>query len=314
MKKEFFLAAAVAACATLPAARPHQRLVPVVFSNPGFEDGVAGWSLPKKAAHDGTVAHGGKGSVSLRVDDPKKDPCYVTRQVPVKPGARYLASCFVKTEDVRDVEGRMSSVGAGLIVEWADKDGKWCGGGEYACGVFGTTDWKKVECRSLMAHQRAAYAYIFLAVRGAGRAWFDDVTLVHDEVFADKLVPEDGATLADNAPFFTWRPHRGARRYTVELSRDPAFGEGTVRSYDAGGIAEFQLLEPLEPGEWYWRVLAKGLEDPQPWRFTQTAPVDRDCLPPRIVSRGARVCAADQPFAVRVKEKSPRDVSLVFKV
>ena len=293
--------------------RPHQRLVPVEFSNPGFEDGVAGWSLPKKAAHDGTVAHGGKGSVCLCVDDPKKDSCYVTRQVPVKAGARYRASCFVKTEDVRDVEGRMSSVGAGLIVEWADKDGKWCGGGEYACGVFGTKDWRKVACRSLMAHQHAAYAIIFLAVRGAGRAWFDDVTLVHDEVSADKFAPVDGATLADNAPFFTWRPHRGSRRYTVELSRDPAFGEGTVRSYDAGGIAEFQLLEPLEPGVWYWRLLAKGLEDPRPWRFTQTIPVDRDCLPPLIVSRGARVCAADQPFAVRMKEKNPREISVVFK-
>ena len=81
---------------------PRQRLVPVEFSNPGFEDGVAGWSLPPKAAHDAKVAHGGKGAVRLRVDDPKKDSCYVTRQVPVKPGARYRASCFVKTEDVRD--------------------------------------------------------------------------------------------------------------------------------------------------------------------------------------------------------------------
>ena len=294
--------------------RPRRRLVPVEFSNPGFEDGTTGWSLPKKAAHDGRVAHGGNGSVSLRVDDPKKDSCYVTRQIPVTAGARYLASCFVKAEDVRDVEGRMPSVGAGLIVEWADKDGKWCGGGEYACGVFGTKDWRRVECRNLLVPQRAAYALIFLAVRGAGRAWFDDVTLVHEEVSADKFSPEDGRVLADNAPFFTWRPHRGARRYTVELSRDPAFGDGAVRSYDAGGMAEFQLVEPLEPGTWYWRVLAKGLEDPQPWRFTQSVPADRDCLPPRIVSRGARVCAADQPFAVRVKECAPREMSLVFKV
>ena len=152
----------------------------------------------------------------------------------------------------------MPSVGAGLIVEWADEDGKWCGSGEYACGIYGTKDWRKVECRNLMANQRAAYAIFYLAVRGSGCAWFDDVTLVHDEVSADKFAPADGATLADNVPFFTWRPHRGARRYTVELSRDPAFGDGAVRSYDAGGIAEFQLVEPLEPGIWYWRVLASG--------------------------------------------------------
>ena len=32
-----------------------------------------------------------------------------------------------------------------------------------------------------MANQHAAYANFYLAVRGAGRAWFDDVTLIHGE-------------------------------------------------------------------------------------------------------------------------------------
>ncbi len=294
--------------------RPRRRLVPIEFSNPGFENGAEGWSLPPKAAPDGAVAHGGKCSMRLRVDDPNKDSYYVTRMIPVVPGGRYRASCFVKTEDVRDVEGRMSSVGAGMIVEWADKNGKWCSGaGEYACGTYGTKDWSRKECRNLKASPSAAYAIIYLAVRGVGKAWFDDVAFTHDEVSADKFSPEDGATMADNTPFFTWRPHLGARRYTVEFSRDPAFGKESVRSYDAGGIAEFQLTEPLEPGVWHWRVVSTGLEDPRPWRFTQTAPRDRDCLPPRIVSMGARVCAADQSFVVRVKESAPREIAIGFK-
>ena len=286
----------------------------VSFSNPGFEDGKDGWRLPSKAAIDEAVAHEGKKSVRLSVDDPMKDSFYVSRMIPVMPGGQYRASCFVKTEDVRRAPARLSTVGAGLIVEWADKDGKWlsAAGGEYACGLYGTNDWKKMECRKLKADQGAAYAIVYLALRGVGRAWFDDVTLERNDVFADKFEPADGAVMANNAPFFSWRPHLGTRRYTVELSLDPKFADGTVRSYDAGGLTRFQLKDALEPGQWYWRIVALGMDDPQPWSFRQTAPKDRDCLPPQIAARGARVCGRNEPFTVRVAENSSKPPELKF--
>ena len=102
--------------------------------NGGFEDGLAGWVGGASMALDEAVAHDGRRSVRLTVTDPKRDSVYVTQMVPVKGGAIYDASCFVKTEDVREAEGHKESVGAGLIVEWADVNKKWLTSGKHACG------------------------------------------------------------------------------------------------------------------------------------------------------------------------------------
>ena len=122
-------AAAFAAVADAPAVR-----------NAGFEEGLAGWNGGASMALDEAVAHDGRRSVCLTVADPKTDSVYVTQMVPVKGARIYKASCFVKTENVREAEGHKESVGAGLIVEWADADKKWLTSGKYACGVWGTSD------------------------------------------------------------------------------------------------------------------------------------------------------------------------------
>ena len=106
--------------------------------NAGFEDGCAGWTGGASMSLDTNVFHGGGCSARLDVADPMKDSVYITQLIPVKGGALYEASCFVKTENVRDAEGKKNSVGAGLIVEWADSKKKWIQAGEYACGRYGT--------------------------------------------------------------------------------------------------------------------------------------------------------------------------------
>ena len=93
--------------------------------NGGFEEGLEGWSGGATMALDETVAHGGARSVRLDVEDPMRDEVYVRQNVPVTGGALYEASCFARTEDVREAPGKKPSVGAGLIVEWADAEGKW---------------------------------------------------------------------------------------------------------------------------------------------------------------------------------------------
>ena len=113
-------------------------------------------------ALDETVAHAGRRSACLTVCDPKQDNVYITRQIPIRGGALYEASCFVKTVDVHEASGGRPSVGAGLIVEWAGKDGKWLNAGEYACGCWGTTDWKLMTCKRLIAPENAGYAIVFL--------------------------------------------------------------------------------------------------------------------------------------------------------
>ncbi len=292
--------AALGACAALAAeAATGARECAIALENPGFETGATGWDrLPRNAAVDTAVAHGGAASVSLTVADPAKEAVYITRRVPVVGGAAYKASCFVKTENVEPRKGRQSSVGAGLIVEWLDRSGKWMAGGEYACDRFGTTDWALAACNSLRAPSRAGYAQIYLALRGAGKAWFDDVAFTALEWPVALTAPAAEATLACNTPCFAWQDARpvGAD-YVLELSRDRAFPSGATRVYRVRDEKSFQLQEPLAPGTWYWRVQGADAR-----AFTQTAPVDRDCLPPEIRTRARRVLAPNESFTVAVRE------------
>ena len=277
-----------------------------------FEEGADGWEGGANMLVD-AVAHGGGHSVRLTVADPMRDSVYVTRKIPVDGGAYYAASCFVKIKNVVEAPGTKSSCGAGLIVEWADRDGAWLKSGQYACGLRGTADWRRVECASLKAPEDAGYAIVFLALRDSGTAWFDDITLERVNVGIEKRTPENGAIFANNCPRFEWLPSSGVRAYTVELSRDPSFATGSVRSFAAGGLPRLQLRKPLEPGVWHWRVVATGLPDTRPWSFTQTAPSNRDCLPPLVGVKARRVTASDEPFSVSVEGEDLAGVRLQLK-
>ena len=137
---------------------------------------------------DDTVAHRGRKSVCLDVVNPKTDGIYITQKFPVNGGRFYKASCFIKTEDVRNPHARgVPAEGAGIFVEWADKDGKWLDGGQYSLGVWGTNDWRRVECARLNAPEKAAQATFYLAMRAAGKAWFDDVEFSERQVPTKKL-------------------------------------------------------------------------------------------------------------------------------
>lgn len=277
-----------------------------------FENGSAGWEGGENMAVDDSVAHDGASSLRLAVADPATDPVYVTRRIPVEGGARYAASCFVKTANVVEAPGAKPSAGAGLIVEWADRNGAWMQSGAYACGLRGTEDWRRVECGMLKAPDGAGFAIVFLALRDAGTAWFDDISFERIDASIVKRAPEDGASFADNCPRFEWLPSPGVRAYTLELSQDPAFAAGTVLSFAAGGLPRAQLRKPLAPGVWHWRVVAPGMPDTHPWSFTQTAPEDHDCLPPLVAAKAARVTRADEPFDVEVEGDDLAVVRLLF--
>ncbi len=270
-------------------------------ANGGFEEGLENWIGGATMALDETAAHVGVRSLRLAVEDPMRDEVYARQHVPVTGGALYEASCFAMTEDVRKAPGKMPSVGAGLIVEWADADGKWLTSGEYACGLWGTTNWTRVACEHLKAPEGAAFAIVHLALRGAGTAWFDDVSLSGRSVATEKVAPADDAAFSNNCPRFAWRQLEGVRRYTLELSRDPAFPSGATLSYEAGGHESFQLESPLAPGTWHWRVSSPGRDDPAAWSFVQTAPQEADCLPPLVRTMARRVTDPAQPFTVAVE-------------
>jgi len=287
--------------------RPLQRVERITLSNPGFEDGwTNGWKAGANHVLDETTAHTGRRAARITVTDPKKDAVYLTRAIPVTGGARYVMSCFVKTRDVcKSERAAMSSVGAGLIVEWLDRNGKWMRGGEYACNRYGTKDWEKATCRNLKAPDEAGFAQVYLTLRGTGTAWFDDLEMARIHVSPDKCAPRPGAVFADNTPRFTFRATPGVRDWRVELSRDPAFPAAATRVFPAGGFAGVQVDKPLESGRWHWRVCAPGLDDASPWSFVQTAPADRDTRAPRVLTRARRLTDPGAALTVRVQEEGP---------
>ena len=277
-----------------------------------FEEGLSGWSQASNVVIDAAVAHTGERSACLTVKNPKTENVYITRSLPVEGGARYAATCYVKTENVRAAEGRDTPVGAGMIVEWTDEKGTYIGWGASTYNNFGTRDWFKVESGLLRPPAAARRALVHLALRGTGKAWFDDFSLTRIEESVPKREPADGAVLTNNCPRLAWRVCPGVTNYTVQLSRRADFASGPVIEYVAGGRTCLQIEKPLSEGEWHWKVVATGLEDREPWRFSQVAPAARDCLPPLVVENAARVVSPSESFSVRMREAGEAPPTAMF--
>ncbi|MBI2300843.1 MAG: hypothetical protein HYU66_18190 [Armatimonadetes bacterium] len=274
---------------------------PADVANGGFEDGPDGWNVPGNGAVVEDLAHAGRRCARLTVGDPARDSVYITRQIPVAGGSRYRARTWVRTQGVTAREGRMSSVGAGLIVEWADKAGKWLAPGDYACDLFGDHGWTQRESTVLRAPDDAGYAVIFLAVRAVGTAWFDDLELerVHGAIALAGPLPK--ARLDDNTPTLAWRPDASVERYTVELSRASEFpADGLVRKETQD--ESWTVPRAIPSGTWFWRVLAPGYQASATWSFEQTAAEDRDTTAPTLSGLLQRVTTADQPVVLGVAD------------
>jgi hypothetical protein len=94
-----------------------------------------------------------------------------------------------------------------------------------------------------------------------------------------------GASSELNPPRFSWRPQEKEKAYTIEASRDAAFGKV---DYRADSVA-FNVHTPpktFEPGKWHWRfrfVDAAGAEST--WSTTRTFEIPASAtefvLPPR---------------------------------
>jgi len=276
----------------------------IEVSNAGFEAGPEGWDLPANAAVVSDVAHSGERSARLTVQDPLTEPVYITRQIPVVGGAHYRARCWVKTAGVVEKPGRMESVGAGLIVEWADPNGRWFASGVYATGLYGDQDWTLREAQPLRAPEEAGFAAIYLALRGAGTAWFDDFELVRVHHALTLQSPPSGQPIRDNTPTLQWLDDPAVLKFTVELSPDPAFPAEATRRLEVGQPA-VTIAEPLPPGRWYWRVTASGYDPSEVWSFDQTAALDQDTTAPVILAGPTRVTRPDEPVRFRIREAGP---------
>ncbi len=258
----------------------------VPLTNPGFESDPPfdGWTRGPLASLDEEVAHSGERSARLTIDGPvgERGNVYITRTVPVTAGRRYRAEAWIRGEEIAALEqGGMSSVGATIIVEFADANGAWLAPGSYGASNFGSFDWRRVRTDAAKAPQGAGRAIIFLALRGVGSAWFDDVRVEEVTHRAVLLEPMDGAAVHDNTPELRWYFDRDAAA-TVELSRDVEFADDTTRVVE-GARSSARITEPLEPGEWYWRVRVPEYDATSAaWRFRQTASLGEDTTEPAI--------------------------------
>lgn len=248
--------------------------------NPGFEgpDGLAGWSHGANATLVKDRPAEGRQCAKLTVSSPGEPNVYLTQQVPVTPGALYQASCRIRPENVERADGmRMSSVGAVLIHEWADPNGKWIYAGDYSDSFWGTTaGWNLARCDELLAPADVGYAVIFLGVRGLGAAYFDDVKLVEVKRHLVVISPLDGATFPDNRPLFAWRPEPIAPEYTIDCRGEN--GGFTAQTREAS----CRPADRLPPGRYQWQVSASNTEGSVSWSFTQTAPEDADTTGPEV--------------------------------
>ena len=258
------------------------------FPNADFEEGQTGWEIPPNGGLE-QVDAGHAVSAKLVVGDPKTEAVYITRQISVEPGKRYQAQCEIKPAEVMVAEGRMPSVGACLIVEWADPNHKWLISGVYSKSVWGSGDWTQAVCKDLRAPEGAGYATIFLALRGKGAAWFDNIEFYALDECVVKTAPADGAVLTTNVPCFEWLSPDGIDTYEVELSQQSDFPLGATIAYTVEVEKHLQLRDALQPGVWYWRVNAFGNPDNVPFRFTVDTPLGARCFPPEIFASHARL-------------------------
>ncbi len=280
-----------------------QAAVPV--PNAGFEDGLSKWSGNPRASADPAVKHGGKQSARVTIPATQTDRTgiYLVQQIPITGGLLYSAEAFVKTQDVVAATlGEMSPTGATVIIEWADKQGRWLASGDYATGSYGTTDWRRVTTKAMRSPADAGYAIIFLSLRATGTGWFDDIKLTQVKRNVVLVRPALGAPVADNTPELAWQ-YQDLADATVELSPDESFPADKTRRMEAAGPSPVSLDTPLAPGKWYWRVrIPEHATVSAVWQFEQTAALTQDCTPPSIAADHANLPTPRRAVTVHYRD------------
>ncbi len=277
----------------------NKNITHISVSNSNFEQESADWSCGSNVTFENVDEKHGK-SARMDVQNPKTDSVYITRLIPVTPFAHYVAQCDIKTKDVTMAEGKMSSVGACLIIEWADKNRKWLTSGVYSKGIWDTKDWTRVECKNLRAPADAFYAYVYIALRAKGTAWYDNFEMYCQEESVVKTSPAEGEIVKNNAPHFQWLHLNGIDTYELKLSQNPDFPEEETITHVVDVNNYLRLRTPLKSGTWYWIVNALGYQDKSLASFVIDTPPNAVILPPQIIAQHARLLASTEQYQFTV--------------
>jgi Glycosyl hydrolase family 20, domain 2 len=164
---------------------PGEELPPILFQNPGFEDGdapdVAGWeqdAVDRSVAIDLVAKHGGHQSLRLWRREP--GIARVWQDLPCRANAGYELGCHLKTDKVEE---------GGAYVEVYGLEPGGALGALLAHSPWrkGTEDWQRESVT--FATQYYQRIRVYLRIQDAtGRAWFDDVTLTGSDAVSGQAI------------------------------------------------------------------------------------------------------------------------------
>lgn len=259
---------------------------PNLLENSGFElQGVSGWqtSIPPEATADAdtSIRHSGKASCRLSIPAAVPVSWYtVSRSVtPLKRGATYTISVYVRTQDVSD------GAGAYISLAYFDPAGKRLAFGDSREHLKGTGDWRRLTA-TIRCPDGASEMRAIVLVHGHGTAWFDDVQ-VEAATVASPYQPSLADSLeqvrldAEASAAAQWRQtvaRRANQARIAILDENFPAGEGCAsdpaaleRAFSAAGYAVArlsaqQLANPmiLDPAEIDLLVIPSGDAFPSP--------------------------------------------------
>lgn len=163
---------------------PGVKLGSNLVSNPGFENGTAGWVIPEntfKVVND--VAHNGKDSLCYTNSNPQQEE-RVSQRLEVKAGQHLHFSIWVKGEDIVEHDNPLDkypSPGVNLYFESYDAQGNSINVFDYRRlpgSILKTYEWEEVRREYIVPEKATSIAVGFYMRKGlTGKVWVDDVKL-----------------------------------------------------------------------------------------------------------------------------------------
>lgn len=145
----------------------------IELANPGFEDGLSGWSIinPNVTSVDSEVAHSGASSLRFSDAEGAANPYVATVAQDLEGGASYTFRAWFRGESPAGRGGA-----AALKIEGYTDDGA-NPLGQYARETLPVTvgEWQLIELQAQLPPE-VTRASLLLRLFNAGTAWFDDVT------------------------------------------------------------------------------------------------------------------------------------------
>ncbi|MDF2925804.1 MAG: metallophosphoesterase [Paenibacillaceae bacterium] len=156
-----------------------------MLTNPGFEEGTTDWSTDgnnRNGIIDTTVSR--TGTASAKITGGVTWTSFRHRDIPIEPGATYVISGFVKTQNV-------SSPSSKVFIHFGTKDqaGNWvkldnnpATNSASLVANKGTHDWQKIEMEYTAAPNETYITYLRVRINSVAGAtneivWFDDLAI-----------------------------------------------------------------------------------------------------------------------------------------